>query len=347
LLVYINLRQSLLRSDAAYTSGELQNQRFCNWLISISDKSKLFLTFIAYRYKILNMSNGNPPHTDLILFAKHQSGLLPDVLTRIMPEFIDRGWTIHGDDSIRSAWADANLPPDKFDASIPNTAALALALGGDGTILRAARQLGFSGIPILGINLGFLGFLTAHPADIAGTSIQKYFNGQLIQDERCTLRAKVSRNGTELKSYEVLNDVVITKGFLSRILNLDLMIDGNFAAHLRADGLIVATPTGSTAYALSAGGPILYPTLKAWTLAPICPHSLNMRPIVVPSQMAVTVVISYAEEAHLTFDGQVGCPLQPGDNIQMYDAGGRVILLKDPEVPFFTLLRQKMHWNRE
>jgi NAD+ kinase len=271
---------------------------------------------------------------------------MPDVLSKIIPEFTDRGWTVHGDASISGAWADANLPPDKLDTSIPGTATLALILGGDGTMLRAARQLGSSGIPLLGINLGFLGFLTAHPAEIALESIQKYFAGQLIHDERCTLRATVHRSGIELNSHEVMNDVVITKGVLSRILNLELMIDGSFAAHLRADGLIVATPTGSTAYALSAGGPILHPTLKAWTLAPICPHSLNMRPTVVPSHMTVTVVISDAEEAHLTLDGQVGCPLHSGDSIQMYDAGGRIVLLKDPEIPFFTLLRQKMHWNK-
>ncbi|MDR2697617.1 MAG: NAD(+)/NADH kinase [Holophagales bacterium] len=272
---------------------------------------------------------------------------MPSVLAKIMPEFIDRGWIIHGDASIRSAWADADLPLDKLETSVPNTATLGLILGGDGTILRAARQFGFYGVPLLGINLGFLGFLTTHPADIAHISIQKYFADQLICDERCTLRAIVLRGNAELKSYEVMNDVVITKGVLSRILNLELIIDGGFAAHIRADGLIVATPTGSTAYALSAGGPILHPTLKAWTLAPICPHSLNMRPTVVPSNMSVVVVISDAEEAHLTLDGQVGYPIQHGDSIQMYDAGGRVTLLKDPEIPFFTMLRQKMHWNKE
>ena len=272
---------------------------------------------------------------------------MPGVLAKIMPEFIGRGWTIYGDASTASAWVEAELPQEKLNTSVPDTATLCLILGGDGTMLRAARQLGFSGIPLLGINLGFLGFLTAHQADIAHISIQKYFANQLIRDERCTLRATVIRDSIELKSYDVLNDVVITKGVISRVLNLDLIIDGGFAAHIRADGLIVATPTGSTAYALSAGGPILHPTLKAWTIAPICPHSLNMRPTVVPSSMGVTVLMSDAEEANLTLDGQVSQPIQPGDSIQVYDSGGCVTLLQDPETPFFTMLRQKMHWNRE
>jgi NAD+ kinase len=200
---------------------------------------------------------------------------------------------------------------------------------------------------LLGINLGNLGFLTAHPADQALECIKKYFAGQLAKVNRCMLHVSISRAGAEIASYEAMNDAVITKGALSRILHLELRIDGSLAGHLRADGLIVATPTGSTAYALSAGGPILHPMLKAWTLAPICPHSLNMRPSVIPAQMSITVVLSDAEEAHLTLDGQVGCPLHPGDAIQIYDDGGQVTMLQDPEMPFFALLRQKMHWNKE
>jgi NAD+ kinase len=143
-----------------------------------------------------------------------------------------------------------------------------------------------------------------------------------------------------------MNDAVITKGALSRILGLELRIDGGPAAQMRADGLIVATPTGSTAYALSAGGPIVHPSLEAWTIAPICPHSLNMRPSVVPANMVVNVVLGEAEEAHLTIDGQVGCPIQPGDEIEMRDAGRHATLLLDPDVPYFAILREKMHWFR-
>ncbi|MDR1841315.1 MAG: NAD(+)/NADH kinase, partial [Holophagales bacterium] len=201
--------------------------------------------------------------TSLILIAKSRSNLMPRVLAQVVPEFIRRDWTIHGDSSIGDAWSAANLPPDKLNTSIPDSATLGLVLGGDGTMLRAARQVGFSGTPLLGINLGFLGFLTAHPAEQALASVKKYFADQLLHDKRCTLRASVYSGGEETASYEAMNDAVITKAALSRILKLELRIDDRLAANLRADGLIVATPTGSTAYALSAGGPILYPTLKA------------------------------------------------------------------------------------
>ncbi|MCL1893542.1 MAG: NAD(+)/NADH kinase [Holophagaceae bacterium] len=286
----------------------------------------------------------NPP--TLFLVAKPSSDFLPQILAKVAMEFVNKGWAIYGDNSLVDAWRAVGLPIEKLTIKPPKTASLALVLGGDGTMLRAARQIGHLGIPLLGINLGFLGFLT-HPADHCLYSIQKYFEGKLISDKRSTIHVSLHREGMELKSFDALNDAVITKGALSRILNLEIEIDGNSAANLRADGLIVATPTGSTAYALSAGGPILHPTLSAWILAPICPHSLNMRPCVIPSGMDITVTLGDAEEAHLTLDGQVGCPIKPGDTIQMTDIGRCVTLLQDPKIPFFTVLRQKMHWNKE
>ncbi|MCL1908431.1 MAG: NAD(+)/NADH kinase [Holophagaceae bacterium] len=282
----------------------------------------------------------------LFLVAKPNSSLMPGVLSQVIPEFFRKGWGIHGDASNIADWVRAGLPQEKLVTSVPDTATLALVLGGDGTMLHAARQIGHSGVPLLGINLGSLGFMT-HPVDQVLTTVQNYFSGRLKADKRSTLHISLHRGGAELNSYDVMNDAVITKGALSRILNLELAIDGNLAAHLRADGLIVATPTGSTAYALSAGGPIMHPTLNAWILAPICPHSLNMRPTVIPSSMSVNVCLGEAEDAHLTLDGQVGCPIQPGDSIQLYDSGGHVTLLQEPKAEFFALLRQKMHWNRE
>jgi NAD+ kinase len=286
----------------------------------------------------------NPP--SVFLAAKPNSELLPRALAQVAPEFISRGWDVRGDASISGAWAQANLPADKLSIGTPDGAALGLVLGGDGTMLGAARRIGLHGIPLLGINLGFLGFLT-HPAEQALSTVKKYFEGKLIEDKRATLHVDLWRGGREIQSFEAMNDAVVTKGPLSRILNLELSIEGSLAAKLRADGLIVATPTGSTAYALSAGGPIMHPTLAAWILAPICPHSLNMRPCVVPSRMAAKIVLADAEEAHLTLDGQIGCPIQPGDAIHIRDAGGSVTLLQDPDAPFFALLREKMNWSKE
>jgi NAD+ kinase len=290
----------------------------------------------------------NPPR--LAVVAKAGADLLPGVLARLAPEFISRGWAIHADASIQGAWTAAGLPSGELRADAPDKCDLGLALGGDGTMLRAGRQFGFAGTPLLGINLGFLGFLTVHPVERAAAVLEKYFAGQLVMENRRALHVCVRRGGegpTPFDEFDAMNDAVVTKGAMSRILGLEVCIGSAPAAKLRADGLIVATPTGSTAYALSAGGPIVHPALEAWTLAPICPHSLNMRPIVVPMCMTVRATLVHAEEANLTIDGQVVCPIVPGDVIEMRDAGKRATLLLDPDVPFFALLREKMHWNRE
>jgi len=292
------------------------------------------------------MEDSSTPKS-LIVVAKQDAGPLPGVLSQLMPEFINRGWTIHADETVVDPWAAAGLPPDLLNTEIPDKCDLGLALGGDGTMLRASRQFGFSGTPLLGINLGYLGFLTVHPAERAHIVLTKYFAGRLVEESRRALHVSVMRGEEGLVSFDAMNDAVITKGALSRILALEVCIGGAHAARLRSDGLIVATPTGSTAYALSAGGPIVHPSLDAWTLAPICPHSLNMRPIVVPVCMAVQVAMGQAGEANLTIDGQVVCPIRPGDEIEMRDAGRSATLLLDPDVPFFALLREKMHWNRE
>jgi NAD+ kinase len=287
----------------------------------------------------------NPP--SLVVVAKADAGLLPGVLSRLVPEFASRGWAVYADASIHGAWAAAGLPLGWLRADPPGRFDLGLVLGGDGTMLRAGRQFGFSGTPLLGINLGHLGFLTAHPAEGAPSVLEKYFAGRLAEEKRRALHVSVQRAGAPAREFDAMNDAAIAKGALSRMLALEVRIDGAPAARLRADGLIVATPTGSTAYALSAGGPIVHPSLEAWTLAPICPHSLNMRPMVVPVRMAVRAALARAEEANLTIDGQVVCPIRPGDEVEMRDAGKCATLLLDPGVPFFGLLREKMHWNRE
>jgi NAD+ kinase len=283
----------------------------------------------------------------LIVVAKQDAGPLPGILSQLMPEFISRGWAIHADESIMGPWVAAGLPADLLKTTIPDKGDLGLALGGDGTMLRASRQFGFSGTPLLGINLGYLGFLTVHPAERAPAVLTKYFADRLVKESRRALHVSVVRGEEGSVSFDAMNDAVITKGALSRILALEVCIGGAPAARLRSDGLIVATPTGSTAYALSAGGPIVHPSLEAWTVAPICPHSLSMRPIVVPIGMTVKVALDQAGEANLTIDGQVVCPIRPGDEIEMRDAGRCATLLLDPDVPFFALLREKMHWNTQ
>lgn len=290
------------------------------------------------------LASMSPPR--LALVAKSKSPLLVQTLQAVAPPFLSRGWEAHGDPDLAPAWRAAGLDPAALGAAdLPSGADLCLVLGGDGTLLAAARRVGMGGTPLLGINLGSLGFLTAHPATSARSMVDAYFEGSLHREVRSLIRVELHRDGALLMAQDVLNDAVIGKGALARIMDLDLQVDGEDAGDLKADGLIVSTPTGSTAYALSAGGPILHPAIDAWVVAPICPHSLTLRPMVVPSAAGVTVVIGHAEDGYLTLDGQTGRALQAGDRIELRRSAATVTLLQNPALPFFALLREKLHWG--
>ncbi len=290
------------------------------------------------------LASMSPPR--LALVAKTKSPLLVQTLQAVAPPFLSRGWEAHGDPELAQAWRAAGLDPAALGTEdLPSGADLCLVLGGDGTLLAAARRMGMGGTPLLGINLGSLGFLTAHPATSARTMVDAYFEGSLHREVRSLIRVELHRDGALLMAQDVLNDAVIGKGALARIMDLDLRVDGEDAGDLKADGLIVSTPTGSTAYALSAGGPILHPAIDAWVVAPICPHSLTLRPMVVPSAAGVTVVIGHAEDGYLTLDGQTGRALQAGDRIELRRSAATVTLLQNPALPFFALLREKLHWG--
>jgi len=286
----------------------------------------------------------------LALVAKTKSDRLQSTLIEVMPAFLERGWMILGQPEIQPIWARAGLPAERFhpDASLGGEGTppeLCLVLGGDGTLLGAARQVSGRGTPILGINLGSLGFLTAHPLEEAAEMVRLYFEGGLVRESRSMLKAELLRNGKIVGSQCVLNDAVLNKGSLARMMSFRLQVDGFDAATIQADGLIVATPTGSTAYSLSAGGPILHPALDAWVISPICPHSLTLRPTVVPSALRVTITVGDTEDAHLTLDGQLEYPLKPGDRVELHKAEADLILLQNPALPFFRVLQQKLHWS--
>ena len=285
----------------------------------------------------------------LALVAKAKSDLLGATLGSIMPSFLDRGWKVVGPPELAPFWDAAGLPDGCFHylPTEPSTAVpdLCLVLGGDGTLLTAARQFGVLGTPILGINLGSLGFLTAHPVEEAEEMVRLYFEGGLRPEPRSMLHAELHREERILSQQCVLNDAVLNKGALARIMEFRLRVDGFDAATIKADGLIVATPTGSTAYSLSAGGPILHPALDAWVISPICPHSLTLRPTVVPSSLSVSITVGHTDDAHLTLDGQLEHPLKPGDRVELRRAERGVVLLQNPALPFFRVLQQKLHWS--
>jgi len=286
----------------------------------------------------------------LVLVAKVKSPHLASTLREALPVFLDRGWEILGEPGLEEAWAQAGLDPARLHIDLDLGAGdapadLCLVLGGDGTLLYAARRVGLRGTPILGINLGSLGFLTAHPVSGAREAVEAFLAGALLPDVRPMLETELWRQGVLLARQSVLNDAVLAKGALARIMDMRLRIGDQDAGPMKADGLIIATPTGSTAYSLSAGGPILHPSLEAFVIAPICPHTLTLRPSVVPASLPISITLQDAEDAHLTLDGQVGHRVLPGDEVRLRQAKTRITLLQRPALHFFALLQQKLHWG--
>jgi NAD+ kinase len=222
---------------------------------------------------------------------------------------------------------------------------LLVVLGGDGTLLNGAALVAERGIPILGVNLGHLGFLTScAPAD-AQVAIERAISGQLPLEERLRLRAVLKRAAGEEIVKFACNDVVVSQGALARLIELEAFLDGNLITRYRADGLIVGTPTGSTAYTLAAGGPIITPDTRAVVVTPICPHTLTNRPLVVPAASRLSVRLA-APAAHVmvTIDGQWGTQLQSGDTVEISQASPPLYLYR-PAESYFEVLRKKMSWG--
>lgn len=231
-------------------------------------------------------------------------------------------------------------------SEIPKLADLVLVLGGDGTMLSVARLVCEKGIPILGINLGGLGFITEVKRTEIYDALERVFSGQYTLEERMMLNAYVVRHGERIAGYTTLNDVVINKGALARIIDLETFVDKRYVSTFRSDGLIVSTPTGSTAYCLSAGGPILFPTINSIVLIPICPHTLTNRPIVLPDTVIVEVTLkSLVEDVFLTLDGQVGFSLRQNDTVIIEKSPHKTRLLIPFERDFFEVLRTKLRWG--
>ncbi len=223
---------------------------------------------------------------------------------------------------------------------------LMVVLGGDGTLLSVARTAGPREVPVLGVNLGGLGFLTEIPLDELYPILGGVLDGEVRPIRRLMLTCGVERGARRVAEYVALNDAVINKGAMSRIIDLETSINGEYVTTYRADGLIVSTPTGSTAYCLAAGGPILYPTLGALVLTPICPHTLTNRPLVVPDDVTIEIVQgSASEEVSLTLDGQIGFHLQHRDAVVVRRAPKMLSLIASPKRNYFEVLRTKLKWG--
>lgn len=232
-------------------------------------------------------------------------------------------------------------------SELPERVDLIIVLGGDGTILYTARLLNGKKTPILGVNLGGLGFLTAVKRDELYSALEKVIKDEFEVEERMMLSVHLYRDEKIISNYSVLNDVVV-KGTLARLISLETRINEEYVNTYRADGLIVATPTGSTAYSLSTGGPILYPTIHSIILAPICPFNLTNRPVVIPDWMNIKVIIRGKQcKPFLTVDGQVDQPLEDGDVIDIKRAESSIYLLKFPGKSYFDILGERLLWERK
>jgi len=233
----------------------------------------------------------------------------------------------------------------KGDA-IPDGTDLVIVAGGDGTLLSAARIAGPLGIPILGVNFGGLGFMTELQPEELYSALENVLRGSYEIEEREALRVRFRRGRKIISEHALLNDAVVTKTALARMLVIELRIDGELVATYTSDGLIIATPTGSTAYNLSAGGPILDPRMSAFVIAPICPHTMSYRPLVVPGSVRIEVTLrSLTEEAYLTLDGQVGFPMRQLDAIVVDRHPRSVRLVRVAHRGFFEVLQRKLHWG--
>ncbi len=237
--------------------------------------------------------------------------------------------------------------PDCLPKSeLPAGTEMLVVLGGDGTLLSVARLIKGRDVPILGVNLGSMGFLSEVTIEEMFPVLEQVLDGNYRVDHRMMLEAQILRQGTCIKEQSLLNDVVVNKSALARILTLEVTVDGNYLTTFQADGLILSTPTGSTAYSLAAGGPIIYPSLSSILLTPICPHTLTNRPIILPVDSTVEVTLRSEErDAYVTLDGQLGLPFLENDVAKIHQSDYTVPLIKSPFRDYFEVLRTKLKWG--
>jgi NAD+ kinase len=247
------------------------------------------------------------------------------------------------------SYEDALLPVAGAGAALiaPNDVDAMLTLGGDGTLLRAARLVQGRAVPILGVNLGRLGFLTCCPAAQLEEALRRLASGDYLVEGRMTLDARVTdAAGGERQRWRALNDVVLHKGGFARVVAVRAEVDGEAVGHFSADGVVIATPTGSTAYNLSAGGPVVVPTLETILLTPVSAHTLALRPLVLPASSVVTLRGNGGpDELLITIDGQVGCNFSAGDTLIIRRSDAPVPIVRFPETSFFSTMREKLHWG--
>jgi NAD+ kinase len=282
-----------------------------------------------------------------IALITNSSGLqIADTLQTVTQFLQKRGISVVLDEYCGKYLTDSGLPVVSAD-QLHIDCDMAIAIGGDGTMLRAARLLADHDIPLLGINRGRLGFLADIPANSVEGHLEQILNGHYVEDERFQLHCQVDREAATIIESNAFNDVIIQKWNIARLIELTTYVDHELLNSQRADGIIIASPTGSTAYALSGGGPILHPSLDALVIVPICPHTLSNRPIVLDGNSTIEVVVGTPEidHARLTCDGEIKCELATGDRIIIHKKDKRIRLIHPADHDHFKILRAKLQWG--
>ena len=285
-----------------------------------------------------------PAFKSVAIVGKSDAASLPDILDQLSTVLRARGLKIAMDPATAGV---SRTPPDMVAevGQLPAKSDLCIVVGGDGSLISCARVMAEHGVPLVGVNLGRLGFLTDIPADSAAQAIEAVVAGEFTPESRLLLAGSVRRGDKTRLSALAVNDVVVSRGAMGSMIEFAVTVDGEFIYTLRADGLIVATPTGSTAYALSAGGPILHPALSAIALVPISPHTLSNRPVALRSNSRIEVTLLRGEGARANFDVQVHCELEPGDVVTVQSAPKQATLLHPKGYRYFSMLRQKLRWH--
>jgi NAD+ kinase len=265
-----------------------------------------------------------------------------ELLRELLPWLEARKCRVVLENEVASAIGLEGFPVEE----IPDRIDIMVVLGGDGTMLGAARLIAGRNIPILGVNLGGLGFITeVNKGDILG-AFEQVLAGTCQIQERIMLDAVLLRKASEACRYTVLNDIVINKGALAQLIEMEVFVQDDYVTTYRADGLIISTPTGSTAYSLAAGGPILYPTLECIIITPICPHMLTNRPLVLPDESTIRIVLKTdSARVYLAVDGQIGRPLQQGDVVEIRKSVYTTKIYSPEGHDYFDLLRTKLKWG--
>ena len=276
------------------------------------------------------------------IISKPNSEMANGIVPKLLEWLNGHSIAIRMDEQTGAYAGAAGLPREQ----VPEGCDLVVVLGGDGTLLSAARAIGRREIPLFPVNVGGLGFLTAITVEELYPELERALRGEHRVGKRKLMAAEVVRDGKVLAHYDALNDTVLTKTDLARMIDLDTHVDDQYVCRYKADGLIISTPTGSTAYSLSAGGPIIFPSVPALCITPICPHMLTNRPVLVPETSVIRVTSRGPDESvYLTIDGQVGTPIREHDVVVCRSSDHSLLLIRPPRMMFFDVLRQKLKWG--